>query len=232
MNTDEHWQELTNQIQLEPSAHTFLTFLTFSLLKEGKRVGKENAGCFASLMTAGQNKWDPGMSPRILSTPWGDAFRPLKHGVKYGMLGFPWPTINSLLKISCMILRDFARLGMMLQGLARVLVLVESAMACWLEVAVPSRRSRKHGGRKKRSSYTCRYAVSHFELFDFVNRVRGKVRVYYPSHRGEYSVIYPAKWLLLNPVPDSWTMIYFYCQNLIYKLYTDKSIDDIVALLS
>ena len=110
-------------------------------------------------------------------------------------------------------------------------------MACRLEVVVPCRSSRKsHSRRKcrksrrKRAGYTCEYTVSHFELLEFVNREDGKVKVYICSKHREYSVTYPAKRLLLNPVPGSGAILYFYCQYLICKIvYT---IDDIKAILS
>ena len=83
-------------------------------------------------------------------------------------------------------------------------------MACRLKVVVPSRASRKgHSRRKRRQSrrkragYSCEYKVSRFELFDFVNRENGRVKVYSCGKHREYSVSYPAKRLLLNPVSGS-----------------------------
>ena len=97
-----------------------------------------------------------------------------------------------------------------------------------LEAVVPS-RGRRHPG------YTTKYAVTRFELLDFVNRERGRVRVFICGRSGEYSVTYPARHLYFNPCYSSstgyGTMLYFSCDMIIFKLYTKLSIDQALSYL-
>ena len=73
-----------------------------------------------------------------------------------------------------------------------------------------------------------KYTVTQFELLDFVNRERGRVRVYICGRSGEYSVTYPARHLLFHPcvnpsTGDYGTMLYFSCDMIVFKLYTNLS---------
>ena len=70
-----------------------------------------------------------------------------------------------------------------------ILQLLDTPTTCYLltwnlEAVVPSRRRRRPG-------YSVKYTVTHFKLIDFVNRERGRVRVYICGRSGEYSVTYP-----------------------------------------
>ena len=68
-----------------------------------------------------------------------------------------------------------------------------------LEAVVPSRS-------RRRTAYNVKYTVTRFELLDFVNRERGRDRVYICGRSGEYFVTYPARHLffihvlILQPV--------------------------------
>ena len=98
-----------------------------------------------------------------------------------------------------------------------------------LEAVVPSRRRRRPG-------YSVKYTVTRFELLDFVNRERGRVRVYICGRSGEYSVTYPARQLFFHPCinPSTGcygTMLYFSCDMIVFKLYTNLSIDQAIAHL-
>ena len=94
-----------------------------------------------------------------------------------------------------------------------------------LEAVVPSRS-------RRRTAYNVKYTVTRFELLDFVNRERGRDRVYICGRSGEYFVTYPARHLffihvlILQPVLYG-TMLYFSCDMIVFKLYTNLSIDQL-----